>query len=165
MKLKEVFKTIEGTNYLISNRGHVTNSITGYQLKAANSWNGYLAVSLSMGARGLKKKEMVHRLVARAFIPNPENKPEVNHLDLDKENNAVSNLEWVTKQENMNHAKEKGAIVTFRGESNANSVFLDSDIKLIRTAAISSKELADKFRVNVRTIQRIRSRESWKHIE
>lgn len=52
---------------------------------------------------GKYKQVYVHRLVALAFIPNPENKPQVNHIDVDPSNNHVSNLEWVTNQENMDH--------------------------------------------------------------
>ena len=71
---------------------------------------GYLYVNLSSGTKNAtNKRTRVHRLVAEAFIPNPENKPQVNHKDLDKSNNSVSNLEWVTRKENVEHAWENGA--------------------------------------------------------
>jgi hypothetical protein len=74
-------------------------------LKPQLARNGYLMVSL-----GRKHKHMsIHRLVAAAFLPNPFDSPEVNHKNLNKTDNRVSNLEWVTKHENMEHAHENGA--------------------------------------------------------
>ena len=68
--------------------------------------NGYHCLSLSKDNK--TKMKRVSRLVAEAFIPNPENKPEVNHKDCNKSNNNVNNLEWVSKIENEEHAKNNG---------------------------------------------------------
>jgi hypothetical protein len=72
------------------------------QLKAGKGKNGYLTVSFSVDS--LKSNHSVHRLVARAFIENESNKPQVNHKDGNKHNNSLNNLEWVTRSENMRHA-------------------------------------------------------------
>ena len=65
---------------------------------------GYLRVDL-YDADGRRKHKKVHRLVANAFIPNPDGKPQVNHKDGNKKNNSVTNLEWVTDKENKDHRK------------------------------------------------------------
>ncbi|MBJ8023716.1 NUMOD4 domain-containing protein [Bacillus cereus] len=75
------------------------------------SRNGYKKVSLTRNVKD-KKQIQLHRLVALAFIPNPESKPFVNHIDGDKTNNHVSNLEWVTEKENAEHASEIGLLPT-----------------------------------------------------
>ena len=101
--LEEIWKDIEGYTglYQVSSWGRVKNSRTGRVLKAGKTKKGYLQLCLCKN--GIRKFYSVHRLVAQAFIPNPQNKPEVNHIDEDKENNYFENLEWVTRSENMNH--------------------------------------------------------------
>lgn len=72
------------------------------EMTPTNNGNGYMIISFPVGAK--KKSCYVHRLVARAFVPNPDNKPEVNHKDHDRANNNVNNLEWVTDKENTNYS-------------------------------------------------------------
>ena len=105
-KMTEEWKVIdERPGYSVSNLGKVRNDKTGKiltpQLHKASKGDNYLFVNLS---KGKVIGRAVHRLVAIAFIPNPDNKPEVNHIDGNHCNNAVNNLEWVTSQENTLHA-------------------------------------------------------------
>lgn len=98
----EEWRPIKGyERYEISNQGEVKNSKTNRILKKDSS-RKYYEVALSKN--GKVKKFSIHRLVAEMFIPNPENKPQVNHKDGNKLNNNVSNLEWVTISENILHS-------------------------------------------------------------
>ena len=101
--MKEYWKDIEGYEglYQISNVGRVKSLYSGKVLKEVKTTNGYLSIRLYKN--GISHRFSIHRLVAKAFIPNHENKPEVNHIDEDKTNNKVSNLEWNTRLENMRH--------------------------------------------------------------
>lgn len=109
--MKELWKDIEGYEgtYQVSNLGMVKSldrlttdnrRLKGKLLAKTNS-KGYIKVTLTN--KNKSDNRDIHRLVAQAFIPNPENKPQVNHIDEDKTNNIVYNLEWVTAKENMNH--------------------------------------------------------------
>ena len=93
--------------YLIDIYGNVWNS-NGYELHKTLSTTGYYVVSLSRN--GKEKKCRIHRLVAETFIPNPENKSQVNHIDGNKLNNHISNLEWATPKENVRHAVDNGLL-------------------------------------------------------
>ena len=102
----EIWKDIEGYEgiYQVSNLGRTKRLYKNDKekiLKPFSNKDGYLIVNLCK--EGKVKSRSVHRLVAQAFIPNPENKPEVNHKDENKSNNKVENLEWVTSKENNNY--------------------------------------------------------------
>lgn len=103
---KEIWKPILGWPYEVSNMGKVKNANNGNTVKPWRQKSGYLNADLHLN--GVKKSYRVHRLVAEAFIPNPDGKTEVNHIDGNKENNAVDNLEWATHKENMGHAFDNG---------------------------------------------------------
>lgn len=105
--MTEIYKTIDDyPNYEVSNLGNVRNRLTGKVLRPDRSKRGYLRIDLRK--YGKKKKFLIHRLVANAFIPNPENKRTVNHINGCKTDNYVSNLEWNTDSENQKHAHRIG---------------------------------------------------------
>lgn len=143
--IKEVWKDIIGYEglYQVSNLGRVksldrmTNNQYGeYFMKGRILKNsiikdkGYCRVSLNNKNGKISKR--VHRLVAEAFIPNPENKPEVNHIDGDKQNNRADNLEWCTNKENIEHSIRTGLKKHCNGCSNSASKFKEEDIVFIR---------------------------------
>lgn len=114
--MKEIWKQIDGfENYEVSNLGNVRNTIfinnicekkQNKILKQHLQNSGYLKTTLRKEKKQYNKT--IHRLVAKAFIPNPNNLPQVNHIDGNKQNNCVDNLEWCTQKENMKHAFKTG---------------------------------------------------------
>ncbi len=110
----EVWKDIKGYEglYQISNCGRVRSLISNKIRKFSVNHKGYFQIMLYKDNVG--KNYRVNRLVAEAFIGNPYNKEQVNHIDGDKKNNHVSNLEWVTGMENIKHAIDNG-LITVKG--------------------------------------------------
>lgn len=93
----EIWKEIKDTDgkYMVSSKGRVKNTKTGRVLKSRPNQKGYHLVGMGKG-----KTKAIHRLVAEAFIPNPENKPCVDHINTVRNDNRVENLRWVTYSEN-----------------------------------------------------------------
>lgn len=100
--MKQIIVDNQLTNYSITEDGKCYNNKTNKFLKGQISNSGYLNYNLTL-PNGNKKRFYAHRLVAQFFIPNPENKKEVNHKDLNKLNNKIENLEWVTASENQQY--------------------------------------------------------------
>lgn len=121
----ETWKDVEGFEgfYQISNYGNVKSldrfdgirKIKGRNIKPNLKQNGYLQVGLRR--EGERKWFSIHRLVAIHFIDNPDEKPQVNHIDCNKQNNNIENLEWVTAQGNCRHAQVNGLMNPPKGEN------------------------------------------------
>lgn len=103
-----VIAELKSIGYAILSDGRVLGK-AGVVLKLHKGTSGYMQVNCYKNGK-LHKTFLVHRLVASAFIPNPENFPEVNHLDGDKSNNRFTNLKWVTRSENIKHGIDTGLI-------------------------------------------------------
>ena len=94
--------------YYVSEDGKIFSAKSGSLVELSQFSNGIGYMKVKLYHNGNRPKPYVHRLVAETYIPNPSDKSSVNHKDGDKQNNTLSNLEWVSHQENMDHARETG---------------------------------------------------------
>lgn len=156
--MEEEWRAVVGYEgyYMVSNLGKVKRT----KVLKPDIVFGYERVTLCVNNK--PKHYYLHCLVARSFISNPENKPVVNHIDNDRKNNNVSNLEWVTQMENINHCINQGRHT--RGEMQGISDLKNNDIHYIRNSSLSTKELAIKYNQSEVNINRIKRYASWKHL-
>lgn len=160
--------------YEISNLGNIRNKNTGIIRKLHPNEKGYLQCKLMLNDNSMKTFK-IHRLVACSFLGDySDTDLEVNHIDGNKSNNRVDNLEWVTKQYNVKHSFETGLNIAKKGEDNPSNKYPEWMIRFIIECIInnrSNKEirllLKEKFGIN--NISRyllhdLRRKKIWKHI-
>lgn len=159
----EVWKEIPGLeNYAVSNLGNVKNLGSGKILKYRKHTNGYARVCLCDDGKHFDK--YVHRLVAESFMNIDFNRKQVNHIDGNKFNNCVDNLEWCTQQENISHAI-RTKLFNNTGSNNGQAKLKESDVtiikKLIREGKHKKAEIARMYRVSDATIRNIETGKKW----
>ncbi len=159
---KEIWKPLtDYSGYEISSYGRMKGK-SGIILKLSILKTGYYSVVISPDGRNGKQKCLkIHREVAKAFIPNPNNFPIINHKDGNKLNNHISNLEWCTAKYNIQHAYKNGLIKNHQGYCHNESSFTKEDIEYIRThykprnKYFGCRALARKFNVYHTTVLRV----------
>jgi len=154
--------------YEISNTGKIRHKHSGRERKLRINNSGYPYVMLCKDGKKLNCK--VHRLVAQTFLENTENKETVNHIDGNKTNNNVDNLEWATRSENLKHAVDSGLKVPVRGEQNGRAKLTKSKVVEIRERRATNPKvwtltmLAKEYGVGRAHISRIIRGERWTHV-
>lgn len=177
----EIFKKLQiGKYYFISNLGNIKtvnwkNTSKESILKLTKDSKGYLKVGLMIN--GKLKTFRVHRLVAFAFIPNPENKSQINHINAIKTDNRVENLEWCTNRENSIHQRslgiqkskagiKRGELSWMKGSKNHQSKLTELQVMDIRKKfkpyVYTRVMLANEYNVSEYCIKDVLSHKSWK---
>ena len=148
-------------HYEASTDGHIRNKNTKHVLKEFAGKDGYLRTQFD------GKTQTVHRVIAKAFLAFESGKDFVNHKDGDKTNNAVENLEWCTRSENMEHAYKIG-LKSSLGEKNGRSKLTKADVDFIRehykrgSKEYGAKALSITFHVAPQTVSAVISGQNWR---
>jgi len=163
-----------GEYYLVSDLGRIISRERSFKssyghtrtkkaqvLRTNINWKGYHAVKLQIN--GKKYNRMVSRLVAQTFIPNPENKPEVNHKFGNKNDNRASQLEWNTGSENVQHAKDTG-LDPQKGETHWKTHLSNEEVLQIFNSSETAHTLSDKFNIAPTTVASIKTGAHWSHV-
>lgn len=168
-EVKQIYIDGVKTNYQVTRGGDIISlnyNHTGKPkiLKTRKNKSGYHLVGIHVNGRTYVKQ--VHRLVATAFIPNPENKTQVNHINGNKSKNEASNLEWVTPKENIAHAIKMNLKPV--GEKSYLSTITEKKAVEISELLVENKltipEICKKCNVTYGTVNDIKRKKSWKHL-
>lgn len=183
---REIWKSLDGLSYNnfefegyeVSNKGRLRSvdrlvidkngkakKVKGVIRRLKKNNRGYILVTVK--SKGKECTCLIHRLVAMAFLENPNNLPEVNHIDNNKENNSLENLEWITSKDNHNHAISKG----FRSQSSENGInskLSNEQAKEIRQLYLlgcsTYSSIAKTYNVSPSAIRRIVKHESYRDV-
>lgn len=135
------------------------------ELKQSLNATGYHMVTMYNSTE--QRTRYVHRLVAAAYLPNPDNLPQVNHIDGNKSNNSITNLEWCTIQHNNQHALATGLRVAAKGEDNSMAKLSEAEaIEIIHylLEGLSNIEIASIYELHDRYVSLIRGKKRWKYL-
>ena len=157
---------LEAPNYSVNELGQIKNNTNGKLLKTYLDNIGYVIAKLTLKPY-YSKPVKVHRLVAKYFVDNVDNKPIVNHIDGDKTNNNYKNLEWCTQSENVKAAFDTGLNTPKKGTLNGMAKLTEEDVKWIREHYIprhsvyGCSAMGRKYNVAKTTISAILTNKSW----
>lgn len=166
------FGNVKSLNRKVAPNNRVPYWKKGKICKQSKNNLGYMTVGFTVN--NIKVNKYVHRLVAEAFITNMNNYPQVNHIDCDKTNNRMYNLEWCTNSQNHIHASKNGLNklhlhrVAYSGEENGRSLLTKEQVLEIKQKYIpykySAKKLSKEYNVSESCITHILNNTSWKKI-
>jgi NUMOD4 motif/HNH endonuclease len=169
--MQEEFRDVVGYEnlFMVSNLGNVFSKRSNRLLKQHKHTSGYFLMATRIGGKnGTNRCFRIHRIVAESFIPNPKNKPCINHKDGVKTNNCVTNLEWVTYSENSVHAIETGLTVFKKGEDCASSVLTNPLVLEIREIrknyGYGGRKIAEILGVSKDCVDGVLYKRAWSHI-
>lgn len=148
--------------YSVTKNGRVYSHIRNKFLKLQEDKNGYHCIGLWKNKK--YKRLQVHRIVAKTFIKNNQNRPCINHINGIKTDNRVENLEWCTFSENNIHAYKTGLLCRKGENHNLSKLTNEQAMYIYKNKTYNNKALADRFGVDRSIISKIRNKKIWKHI-
>jgi hypothetical protein len=167
----ELWKDIRGYEglYRVSNYGRIKSLGNDKKRKEkilTSFINGVGYVLIKLSKEGKQYNHRLHRLVAEAFIDNPLNKPEVNHIDGNKSNNNISNLEWSTRSENVQHSFNHN--LKPKGESHVMAKLSNEEVIGIyfksHEGKLKQREIAKQYNISRETVAFIKTGRVWNHL-
>ena len=140
---------------------------SGQEIKQRPNEDGYAC--FTAGKKGHRRRTRTHRMIASLFVENPKGLPEVDHLDCNRMNAAANNLEWVSHQENIARAKEKGNYRgRYEGEKNPKAKLSEETVRLIRKDyenGLTQTQISNKYNVPWSTVHNIVNYLTWKSVD
>ena len=149
-------KRFRDTKYLVTKDGRVYSEMSNRFLKQTTE-KGYMILNLRIDGKTYKK--YVHRIVAEVYIPNPHNKPEINHKNAIKDDNRVDNLEWNTSKENIRHAYDNGLVTNIQ--------LTESDVLEIyklRDSGLLQRDIGERFLISHNHVSMLVNGKRWSHL-
>lgn len=161
--MKEIWRTIKNhPDYEVSSKGNFRHKGTNDILPLGTTHHGYKYVMLDC------EQEHAHRMVAKAFIPNTKNKPQVNHINHVRDDNRIENLEWVTFSENIKKAWEAKRFANVIGENHYSTSLTESDVRDIRERLENGEtgvSIAERYDICSATVTGIKNGRVWAHVD